>query len=119
MSALPPNADIRVWCELLLLPSKRKVGLQFVSGLAEGVHMQTKFSSRSPWYPSEAGRKSKTNDGSQPGPETASCPLYPRKRTFSGAIEMSAKCQKQTSRVSGCRASDGSKIISADRRMHP
>jgi hypothetical protein len=24
------------------------------------------------------------------------CPLYPRKRTFGGAILMSAKCQKRT-----------------------
>ena len=29
------------------------------------------------------------------------CPLYPRKRTFSEAAQMSAKCQKRTSEYSG------------------
>jgi hypothetical protein len=28
--------------------------------------------------------------------EVGPYPLYPRKRTFSGSVEMSAKCQKQT-----------------------
>src|SRR5215471_18354283 len=28
---------------------------------------------------------------------SASCPLYPRKRTFGGALGMSALCQKRTS----------------------
>ena len=41
------------------------------------------------------------------------CPLYPRKRTFSEAVQMSAKCQKRTLQPSPYQASGAVLVLQA------